>query len=140
MWWASTTLTTVGYGDVTPITGAGKVFGVLITIVGVGMVALPTAILASAFSEQLRLRVNKYENLADRAYEDGILTPDEKEELDLLREELGIAKDVAEQILANEEEKIILAKNNHDNNKCPHCGNDLITTNQTSPISLIKAI
>lgn len=140
MWWAFATLTTVGYGDVIPITAAGKAFGALITVVGVGMVALPTAILASAFSEQLRLRTNKYENLADRAYEDGVLTLDEKEELESLREELGIAKGVAEQILANEEEKIMLAKNNQDDNKCPHCGNDLIATSQASPISLIKAI
>ena len=139
MWWAFATLTTVGYGDVIPITAAGKAFGALITVVGVGMVALPTAILASAFYEQLRLRAKKYENLADRAYEDGVLTPDEKEELESLREELGIAKGVAEQILANEEVKIMLAKDNQDDNKCPHCGNNLITTNQTSQISLIKA-
>ena len=43
-------------------------------------------------------------------------------------------------ILANEEEKIMLAKDNQDDNKCPHCGNDLIALNQTNPISLIKAI
>lgn len=140
MWWAFATLTTVGYGDVIPITAAGKAFGALITVVGVGMVALPTAILASAFSEQLRIRANKYENLADRAYEDGVLTIDEKEELESLREELGLAKGVAEQILANEEEKIMLAKNNHNDKKCPHCGYEFIAINQTSPISLIKAI
>ncbi|MEM9209668.1 MAG: ion transporter, partial [Pseudomonadota bacterium] len=47
MWWAFATLTTVGYGDVTPITVGGKVFGACITVVGLGMVALPTGILAS---------------------------------------------------------------------------------------------
>ncbi len=139
MWWAFTTLTTVGYGDVTPITAGGKAFGALITVVGVGMVALPTGILASAFSEQLRLRANKYENLADRAYEDGILTADEKEELESLREELGIAKGVAEQILANEEEKLV-AQKICAVEKCPHCGNKLADTDKTSPITLVKAV
>ena len=139
MWWAFATLTTVGYGDVTPITGAGKAFGALITVVGVGMVALPTGILASAFSEQLRLRTNKYERVADKVYEDGILTADEKEELELLREELGIAKGTAEQILANEEKKLGII-NDCQEEKCPHCGNKLVSTNKNDSISLVKAI
>jgi len=137
MWWAFATLTTVGYGDVTPITGGGKAFGALITVVGVGMVALPTAILASAFSDQLRVRASKYENMADRAYEDGVLTLDEKDELESLREELGIAKGVAEQIIVNEEKKVATIKAKQEG-QCPHCGNDLIRTNQTSSIALIK--
>ena len=138
MWWAVTTLTTVGYGDVTPITGGGKVFGALITVVGVGMVALPTGILASAFSEQIRLRTNKYEHMADRAYEDGVLTADEKTELENLREELGIAKGVAEQILANEKEKLEVI-NLQPNDKCPHCGRVLVSANQTNPVPLAKS-
>ena len=44
MWWAVATLTTVGYGDVTPITAMGKIFGALITIIGIGTVALPSGI------------------------------------------------------------------------------------------------
>ncbi len=54
MWFAFPTLTTVGYGDVTPITVGDKIFGALIAVVGIGMVALPTSILASGYSEQLR--------------------------------------------------------------------------------------
>ncbi len=42
MWWAVATLTTVGYGDVTPITPMGKLFGAIITIIGIGTVALPS--------------------------------------------------------------------------------------------------
>ena len=56
MWWALVTLTTVGYGDVTPVTDLGRLFGGLITIVGIGVVALPADILASGFSEQLSRR------------------------------------------------------------------------------------
>jgi voltage-gated potassium channel len=139
MWWAFTTLTTVGYGDVTPITVAGKIFGALITVVGVGMVALPTAILASAFSDQLHLRTIKYKNMADKAYEDGVLTDDEKNQLDLLRDELGIAKDTADEILNREKEKIKYFEANQQS-KCPHCGYKLHVANLESSIPLEKAI
>jgi voltage-gated potassium channel len=54
MWWGVATLTTVGYGDVYPVTTAGRVLGAAIAVLGVGLFALPTGILASAFSEELQ--------------------------------------------------------------------------------------
>ncbi len=56
MWWAVSTLTTVGYGDVTPITGLGKLLGAIIAIIGIGMFALPAGILGSAFVEEFETR------------------------------------------------------------------------------------
>ncbi|MFT5468782.1 MAG: voltage-gated potassium channel [Verrucomicrobiales bacterium] len=53
MWWAVVTLTTVGYGDAYPITAIGKVIAGFIAILGIGLLALPTAILGSAFVEEL---------------------------------------------------------------------------------------
>jgi voltage-gated potassium channel len=53
MWWGVTTLTTVGYGDVSPVTGAGKILGALVALLGVGVFALPAGILASGFAEAL---------------------------------------------------------------------------------------
>ena len=50
MWWSIVTLTTVGYGDVYPLTSMGKFFGSIIIILGIGTVALPSGILASAFT------------------------------------------------------------------------------------------
>lgn len=52
-WWAISTLTTVGYGDVYPITGVGKVIGAFISILGIGVVALPTGIIGSGFMEKI---------------------------------------------------------------------------------------
>lgn len=52
MWWGMTTLTTVGYGDVVPISAAGRVIGMIIMLLGIAMFALPTAILATAFIDE----------------------------------------------------------------------------------------
>jgi len=54
MWWAVATLTTVGYGDVYPVTAIGKVVGCIIAIAGIGMFALPTGILGAAFAEEVQ--------------------------------------------------------------------------------------
>ena len=53
LWWAVATLTTVGYGDIYPITPVGRVLGAIIAILGIGMVAVPTSILSSGFMEKL---------------------------------------------------------------------------------------
>ncbi len=53
MWWGITTLTTVGYGDLSPITPVGKLLGAVIAVLGIGMFALPTGILGAAFLEEL---------------------------------------------------------------------------------------
>jgi voltage-gated potassium channel len=52
MWWATSTLLTVGYGDIYPITTIGKVLGIIITFLGVGMVAIPTGIISAGFVEE----------------------------------------------------------------------------------------
>ncbi len=56
MWWGVVTLTTVGYGDVYPVTPAGKFIGALVILVGIGMFALPAGILASGFVEEVHNR------------------------------------------------------------------------------------
>ena len=50
-WWSTITLTTIGYGDVYPITIIGKICTVIISISGIGIVAIPTGIIAAGFSE-----------------------------------------------------------------------------------------
>ena len=116
MWWAFATLTTVGYGDVTPITVGGKVFGAMITVVGIGMVALPTSILASGYTRQLKLSTAQYEDEAEKALEDGILSDEDKRDLEALRVDLGLSKHTASQIL--DAEQVEAALKGH---ACPHC-------------------
>lgn len=59
IWWATSTLLTVGYGDIYPITTMGKLFGIFISFLGVGMVAIPTGIISAGF-------VNQYTNIKRR--------------------------------------------------------------------------
>jgi voltage-gated potassium channel len=121
MWWAVSTLTTVGYGDVTPVTTAGKIFGALITIIGVGMVALPTGILASGYSTQSQLRSERYQLETKKALQDGVITDAERQHLDEQRSNIAMSKSTAAQILdremANPSRSLADAGQN-----CPHCG------------------
>ncbi len=55
-WWALSTLTTVGYGDVVPITALGRMFGGIVMIFGVGMFALPIGIIATGFGQEVNRR------------------------------------------------------------------------------------
>jgi voltage-gated potassium channel len=56
MWWAAVTLTTVGYGDVYPVTTAGRLLGGVVAMLGIGLFALPAGILASGFAEHVQRR------------------------------------------------------------------------------------
>lgn len=53
LWWALATLTTVGYGDIYPITVIGKILSAIIAILGIGLVAVPTGIISAGFMESL---------------------------------------------------------------------------------------
>ncbi|MCD7866287.1 MAG: ion transporter [Clostridiales bacterium] len=64
-WWAVSTLLTVGYGDIYPVTMAGRFFGIVITFLGVGMVAIPTGILSAGFVEQYTMLKNSVDYLME---------------------------------------------------------------------------
>lgn len=119
MWWAMATLTTVGYGDVTPITALGKFFGGCVTLIGMGMVALPAGILASGFSEQVNRHKQKFKDELSAMLEDGELDEQEKMRLKILQEDLDIS----------DQEALILIKmiNNNHQLICPHCHKSLST-------------
>jgi voltage-gated potassium channel len=67
LWWAVVTLTTVGYGDVYPDTALGRIAAALVAIAGIGIVAMPTGILASAFAEEFRQRYEEQQAAKRRA-------------------------------------------------------------------------
>tara|TARA_B110000483_G_scaffold234474_1_gene304608 strand:+ start:171 stop:1169 length:999 start_codon:yes stop_codon:yes gene_type:complete len=92
MYWAMITLTTVGYGDVTPITAAGKFIAVASAVLGVVVVALITGIIASSFNAQMERRKIIFEDQVRKALLDGILDNSEKEDLEELRKRFGMSK------------------------------------------------
>ena len=96
MWWSIVTLTTVGYGDVYPVTSMGKFFGSIIIILGIGTVALPSGILASAFTEYTRRNQKKYEDKLKFMLSDNIIDDSERKELDELSDKLNLSdEDIA---------------------------------------------
>ncbi|MFT5893122.1 MAG: voltage-gated potassium channel [Dokdonia sp.] len=62
LWWAVATLTTVGYGDIYPVTGIGKILSGVIALLGIGIVALPTGIISSAYIEEIQHNRKKTKN------------------------------------------------------------------------------
>ena len=59
LWWAVATLTTVGYGDIYPVTVGGKVFASVVAMVGIGLVAIPTGLMSAAFVRKMEEQNNK---------------------------------------------------------------------------------
>ncbi|WP_019673039.1 ion transporter [Psychrobacter lutiphocae] len=130
MWWAVVTLTTVGYGDVIPVTTMGKFLGAVMTILGVGLAALPAGILASGLASELEQR---REQLEQRFRE--LLLEDEhidlikdRYKIDKIRRELGLNKEQAQEIilqLLREHEYEQKLTELDKKNFCPHCGEHL---------------
>jgi voltage-gated potassium channel len=129
MWWAMATLTTVGYGDVTPITPLGKFFGGCITIIGMGMVALPAGILASGFSENIHRMREEYGEQIDEALDDGELSDREQRQLEELREELGLPQEAADMMIRAAMHRLSTTVKN-----CPHCHKPLHEAGPARPL------
>ncbi|MEL0641472.1 ion transporter [Pseudoalteromonas aliena] len=116
MWWAMATLTTVGYGDVVPITSLGKFFGGVITLLSMGMVAIPTGLLASSFSEQIRKRRQFFEDAVHEQTHGGTLNKEQHAHLEELRYKLGLSKHEANKAIKTQ----LKERNSHT--YCRHCG------------------
>lgn len=68
IWWAVATFTTVGYGDIYPVTAAGKVLSALIALLGIALVAVPTGIITAGFMEQIDDKDDSEEEVEDFKY------------------------------------------------------------------------
>ena len=100
MWWTVITLTTVGYGDIVPMTVAGKLVATITAIMGVCVVALLTGIVATGFTNQVSMRRNQLEAEITSALSDGVISSLEREKIEDLRQRLNISEQDALAIIS----------------------------------------
>jgi voltage-gated potassium channel len=98
MWWSIITLTTVGYGDVSPVTGIGKLIGAATALLGVCTLALLTGVVANSFAAQMSRRRAIFEAAIRKAIENGKLSSQERAVLDQLQDEYNLTREHADAI------------------------------------------
>lgn len=118
LWWAVITMTTIGYGDVVPMTPVGKLCGAVVGVISVGMVALPAGILASGFNEALHRRRREFTDAVHGAFTDGTISEEERERLRTVQETLGLSETEAASILR----AVYHQRRDRPPEICPHCG------------------
>lgn len=99
MWWSMVTLTTVGYGDIVPMTVFGKLIATLTALMGVCVVALLTGIVATGFTNQVAMRRQQLEAEISSALSDGFISTDERQHIEEMRKRLNISEDDARAIM-----------------------------------------
>ncbi|WP_371373387.1 ion transporter [Thalassotalea aquiviva] len=117
IWWSVVTMTTVGYGDVTPVTFLGKFISIFIMLLGVGVVALPAAMLAAKFGDELRTKRKHLEQEIASALEDGVISRSEKTAINDICDSMGVSSEELEQLIRHYQD--------HKNQiiVCEKCGN-----------------
>ena len=98
MWWSMVTLTTVGYGDIVPMTVFGKLIATLTALMGVCVVALLTGIVATGFTNQVAMRRHQLEAEISSALSDGVISSGERKHIEEMRKRLNISEDDARAI------------------------------------------
>ena len=115
IYWAVITLASVGYGDISPVTPAGRTITIILALLGIGIFAIPAAILASAFSDQLRI---ERETMKQELYEmlgDGKISAEERTIIDAEAKRLHLSKAEVDRLL--EKAKIELGLMTHPDPK-----------------------
>jgi hypothetical protein len=93
LYWAVITLASVGYGDISPITPMGRLLTVLTSLAGIGIFAIPAGLLASAFTDQLKLDREDFRRKLVEAYKDGELSRELHQEIMAESERLHLTTD-----------------------------------------------
>ena len=99
MYWAVITLASVGYGDIAPITPLGRAMTVVISLIGIGIFAIPAGLMASAFTDQLRIDRETFENEFRKAIADGRYSSAERHVMDAEAERLHLSPQDVKRII-----------------------------------------
>lgn len=111
IYWAVITLASVGYGDISPVTPAGRAITIVLALLGIGIFAIPAAILSSAFSDQLRIERETMKQELYEMLEDGKISPEERSIIDAEAKRLHLSKTEVDRLL--EKAKIELGFASH---------------------------
>lgn len=99
IYWAVVTLASVGYGDISPVTPMGRALTVVLALAGIGIFAIPAGLLASAFTDQLRIDREGFTNHLIKVYADGVVDPREQQEIAAEAERLHLSEAEFERLI-----------------------------------------
>jgi voltage-gated potassium channel len=134
MWWAIETLTTVGYGDIVPVTAAGRILGSCVSIIGIGTLALFSGLITVGFLDQLKMYRERHAKVSVAVSEKTIsITQSYRERVGGVRDlaDLPIAHPVAASLSAPGRSQALPAMGGI----CPHCGSMLTTPPQLPDVT-----
>lgn len=99
IYWAVITLASVGYGDISPITPMGRIMTIILALLGIGIFAIPAALLSSAFSDQLRIERDTLKSELFQMMADGVIDEEEKATIYREAKRLHISEDEVERMI-----------------------------------------
>ena len=105
IYWSVITLGSVGYGDISPITSMGRVIASLMALLGIALIAIPSGILAAAFTDQLRIERENIGTKIVEMMEDDNIDPDEKAQLEADARRLHITSIELDQMIKVSQER-----------------------------------
>ena len=99
IYWAVITLASVGYGDISPVTPMGRLMTIILALLGIGIFAIPAALLSSAFSDQLRIERETLKNELYEMLADGVLDEDESEQIRREAKRLHLSEEEVDRLI-----------------------------------------
>ncbi len=111
IYWAVVTLASVGYGDISPITAGGRIITVVLALLGIGIFAVPAAVLSTSFNDQLRIDRETLQNEFYKMLDDGKISEEEQHTIDREARRLNLSVDEVERILERARRQRDLDKN-----------------------------
>jgi voltage-gated potassium channel len=127
MWWAVETLTTVGYGDMVPVTAVGKLIGGVVTVIGVAAVALFTSLITASFLDQVRLRREALRDAVETRRAGSALSAGDVEIIADIGHRLGLPAEQTAEVVEDMTRKMPRFVT------CPHCGGALTDAHGEPP-------
>lgn len=99
IYWAVITLASVGYGDISPVTPMGRLMTIILALLGIGIFAIPAALLSSAFSDQLRIERETLKNELYEMLADGVLDEQESEKIKRESKRLHLSEEEVDRLI-----------------------------------------